>query len=380
MRHRLSFLAVLWLVPAALSAQTPSAARAWDFSALLFGNFQWRTDSAAKFGTGGKPANRFDVGRAYLTFRAPAGDRASVRITTDIFQNTAAGYYGGWAVRLKYGILQYDVTRSLAGIEGFGAVARIGMLHTVVIEHVETFWPRWLGNSAVETHGFFSSADVGAATLLILPRRHGEVYLTITNGPGYTAAESDRFKDVAARFSFTPFAGDSGLLRTFTISPWVYNGNTASAFVQGGPGQVGRVTDGVRRDRRGLFVGLRERRLTVGAEFAQRLEEIESGANTALVPRVVRERTGNLTSVFTVLRPVELFGSGTRSRLGLVGRLDRFKVDTEADPATELVILGATWDLNDRTAIAVDYQGTTPKHTPAAPPTRTWFLHWTASF
>ena len=372
-------VATALLLPCTLAAQA-APKPTWDFSALLFGNFQMRTDSAAKLATGGKPANRFDVGRAYLTFRAPAGDRASVRITTDIFQNSTAGYYSGWAVRLKYGILQYDLTKRLAGIDGLAAVARIGMLQTVVIEHVETFWPRWLGNSPVETHGFFASADVGAATLLTFPGRRGEAYFTVMNGPGYTAPEADRFKDVAARFSFTPFGSDSGMLRNFTITPWYYRGRTASAFVLGGAGQVGPVSDGVQRDRRGVFVGLRERKLTIGAEFAQRIEGIEGGANTVASPRTVSGRTSNLTSVFTVIRPAELFGSSQRSRLGLVGRLDQFKLDTDADPSTQFLIAGATWELNDRTAIALDYQGFTPKSNPSAAPVRTWFLHWTASF
>jgi hypothetical protein len=368
------------LLPCTLAAQTPASRPAWDFSALLFGNYQMRTDSAARLATGGNNPNRFDVGRAYLTFRAPAGERASVRITTDIFQNTAAGYYGGWAVRLKYGILQYDLTKKLAGVDGLTAAARIGMLHTVVIEHIETFWPRWLGNTAVEASGFFSSADVGAAMPITFPNRRGEAYVVVTNGPGYTSAETDRFKDVAARVSLTPFANDSGWLRSFTITPWYYRGATASAFVLGGGAQAGPVSDGVQRDRRGLFLGLRERKLTLGGEFSQRLEEIESGANTVASPRQVRERTSNLASVFTVLRPMELFGSTPRSRLGLVGRLDRFELDTDAAPSNRFVVLGATWDLNDRTAVALDYQGSTPRDNPTAAPTRTWFLHWTASF
>lgn len=372
--------AALVVVPSMLDAQAQPTRPAWDFSALVFGNFQVRTDSVAKIATGGKPANRFDVGRAYLTFRAPAGDRASVRITTDIFQNTATGYHNGWTVRLKYGILQYDLTRNFAGVDGLAAVARIGMLHTVVIEHVETFWPRWIFNSPVETHGFFSSADVGAATLFTLPSRKGEAYVTITNGPGYTSAETDRFKDVAARFSFTPFGADSGLLRTFTISPWYYKGATASAFVTGGGAQVGPVSDGMQRDRRGLFLGLRDRKLTLGGEFAQRIEELEAGANTVASPRTVRQRTSNLTSVFAVVRPAELMGSTARSRLGLIARLDRFELDTDAAPSTRFLVLGAIWDLNDRTSLALDYQGMTPKDNPTAAKTRTWFLHWTASF
>lgn len=370
----------LMVLPSLLGAQsTPQ--RQYDFSALLFGNFQMRTDSVARLAAAGQPSNRFDLARAYLTFRAPAGDRASVRITTDVFQNTGGGgYYAGWVVRLKYGIFQYDFTRNLAGIDGLTAVGRIGMLHTVVIEHVETFWPRWLGNAPVETHQFFSSADVGAATLLTMPNRKGEAYFTVTNGNGYTFAETDRFKDVAGRFSFTPFGSDSGFLRTLTITPWYYRGAVASSFVLGGGAQVGPVSEGLRRDRRGLFVGVRDRRLTLGAEFAQRLEEVEGGANTVAQPRTVRDRTSNLTSAFGIVRPLELFGGRARSPLSLIGRVDDFKVDTDADPSTRFVVAGAIWDVNDRASIALDYQGATPRNNPAAPRTRTWFLHWTASF
>src|SRR5688572_4641594 len=86
---------VLNLVPAALLSQaTPPAL---DFSGVLFGNYQWRTDAAAKATTAGQPANRFDLGRAYLNFRLQAGERGAVRVTTDIYQQTgaAAAYYQG---------------------------------------------------------------------------------------------------------------------------------------------------------------------------------------------------------------------------------------------------------------------------------------------
>ena len=366
------------LIPALLDAQSPEHL-APEWSALLFGNFQLRTDSAARAPTGGKPFSRFDMGRAYLTFRAPAGDRASIRITTDIFQNSSDGFYDGWAIRLKYGILQYDLTRNLAGVEGLAAVARIGMLHTVAIEHVETFWPRWLGNTALELNGFFSSSDVGAASLLTLPGRRGEVYATVTNGAGYSNPESDRFKDVAARFSWRPFAGDSGFFSTFTISPWYYKGWNASEFAAGGAGQIGPVTEGLQKDRRGVFAGVRDRRLTIGAEYSQRVEEVETGDNTLVAPRTVTGRTGTLTSAFAIARPVEFFTSRD-SRLALVARADRFALDDDADARNQFVVAGATWDLNSRVTVALDYQALTAHDGSPAIPTQSWYLHWTASF
>ncbi|HEX7942813.1 MAG TPA: hypothetical protein VF488_13465, partial [Gemmatimonadaceae bacterium] len=147
------------------AVKTPSL----DFSGWVFGNFQVQTDDAAKAANGGKRPNKFDIERAYLTFKMPAGDRASVRVTTDIKPGAASSGYQGWFVRLKYGYLQYDYVRGAQGANGWNALARIGMLHTVLIDHQETFWPRYLGKVATERFGFFSSADLGAATQISLP-------------------------------------------------------------------------------------------------------------------------------------------------------------------------------------------------------------------
>jgi len=374
-----------WLCFAIVAAPVASHAQSgqpqtlpFEFSSVVVGNYQMRTDSAAKFSAGGKPTSRFELARAYLTFRFPAGDRASVRVTTDIFQQTnpaASAYYGGWAVRLKYGYLQYDATKNLAGVQGLGAIARIGMLQTVAIEHIEGFWPRWMGNSAVEQHGHFSSADLGASSLLTLPKKRGEVYFTVTNGPGYATAENDRFKDFAARFTLTPFANDSSILRTLAISPWYSKGWLASAYTQAAT----PVSDGLQKDRRGIFVGLKDRKLTAGAEFDQRVEELEATA-PPVARGAINQRTSALVSAFVILRPTELFDAKKRSRFGVIGRVDRFTIDTDQDPFVEFIVAGATWDLTPRVMLALDYQGLTPKKNPTGVPVKTWFLHWVATF
>ena len=385
----LTLLATLCVAPMSLHSQaTQAPAPAIDFSGVLFGNFQYRTDSAAKFSTGGKPTSRFDIGRAYLNFRMPAGDRGSIRITTDVYQQTgaAAAYYAGWAIRLKYGFFQYNFTNKLAGVDGLAAAARLGMLQTVIIEHVETFWPRWMGNSPVETHGFFSSADVGISSLVTLPKRRGEVYATVVNGNGYTAAETDRFKDVAARFSYTPFGSDSGFLRTLTISPWYSKGSIASVFATGGGAQVGPVPDGVQKDRRGIFLGIRDRRLTGGAEYAQRLDEVETGANTVAVPRVVTAMTRNLMSGFAFVRPLEIADPKKRSRLSVWGRFDKFDDANVANAVNKLTWFGVLWDLNARATFSLDYQDLKAENPPTTPPfnptipTKTLFAHWVVTF
>jgi hypothetical protein len=382
MRFRAAVLALAAVSYAApLVAQQPPVAPALDFSGVMFGNYLYRLDSAAKAGLGGKNPNRFDIARVYLNFRMPAGERGSIRATTDIYQNAVpGGYYNGWSLRFKYAYFQYDATKTLFGVDGLAMVARVGMLHNVVVEHMDSYWPRWMSQNAVETHGFFASADMGAAALVTLPKRRGEMYFTVLNGNGYTAAETDRFKDVAARFSWTPFANDSGFLRTFAITPWISKGRSGGQFQSGGPGQVGPVTEGILRDRRGVFAGVRARRLTAGAEFSQRVEEVEGGANTVATPRTVRSRTSDLTSAFAIVRPLELMDKSRRSRLALMTRMDDFQFDDTPQSSTSLAWFGVMWDLTPRSTVTIDYQVVTGKTATTSVPSRNLFLHWVAFY
>jgi hypothetical protein len=373
--HWIALLAVPTLLQAQAARPAAQPTRpAFEFSSVVFGNFNMRSDSQARAQNGGRNSSRFDMGRAYLTFRFPLGEKTSARITTDIFQQAGSGY----AVRLKYGYLQYDATRNLFGVDNLAALARIGMLHTVVIEHIETFWPRYLTNTAVELSGFFASADIGAAALVTMPRRLGEAYLTVSNGTGYTVAENDRFKDIGLRVSFTPFGSDSGFFRTLAITPWFYKGWNASAFA----GPPNSIPDGLQKDRWGLFLGNRDRKLTFGAELAQRMEELEAGVPPV---RVVTDRTSQLISGFAILRPVEWFNASKRSPFSIVARHDQFKLDesapaSAANPATRFTVLGASWDLTPSVTLTFDYQSLGRQSGSTVVPTDTWFLHWVAYF
>lgn len=347
----------------ALKVVTP----AFDFSGVLYANFRYASDSASKAANGGNAANKFDIERVYLNFRMPAGEDGSIRVTTDVYNNTNVatnGYYPGWTVRLKYAYFQYNFLHDIGGHKGFNATARVGMLHTALIDHEEGFWPRWTSQTTVERNGFFSSSDVGVAGLVILPNHMGEIYGTIANGPGYGASETDRFKDVSARVSLTPFGAGKGWLRTFTISPWAYLGATASKFQNGGAGQLGPVSDALDRNRLGVFVGIKDRRVTAGAEYATREETIETGANTPASPRGTYNNTGTLTSGFVAVRPSELVGGSQKSRVQLFARYDRFKpysdirsAGTQTTSATNnLLIAGLIYDLNQKASLSVDVQ------------------------
>ena len=357
--------------PPAATAPTPV-----DFSGVIYANYQYRGEAGPN-----KSANKFDVERAYLTFRMPAGDRASIRITADVFQQTNPAndaFYRGWVIRAKYAYLQYDFVKSA----NLGVLARAGLLHNVVIDHIESFWPRWLSQSPVERAGFFSSSDAGVAALITLPNKWGELYTNVVNGPGYTSRETDRFKDFGVRLSITPLgSGTNKILQTFALTGWTYQGAIASRFAAGGAGQIGPVGSSLRRTRSGAFVGIRDPRLSAGLGYDVRKDGGETGANTLLAPRAEFDTTGRLVYAFGLVKPFQLRSGTGGLPLGLVGRWDRFKPNTDNPGYLNTVIAGLTWDLNRRTAVALDYQEQTPKSgLPGTTPVKTYFLHLVANF
>jgi hypothetical protein len=385
----LGIIAVL-VAPLALAAQqpadttrpappppvaTPTVSIPVDFSGVIYANFQYRGDRGPSYAQ-----NKFDVERAYLTFRMPAGDRASIRITADVFQqqNTPNdAFYRGWVVRAKYAYLQYDYLKSAS----WTGVARGGLIHNVVIDHLEQFWPRWISQTAVERAGFFSSSDAGVGTLVTLPNKFGEFYATVVNGPGYTSRETDRFKDYAARLSITPLSGSTNkVIKTFAVTGWGYKGAIASSFVAGGAGQVGAVGSSLPRTRAGVFVGVRDPRLAAGFDWATRKDGSETGLNTVASPRVEVDSTRSLISGFANVKPFQLLNDQSTFPLGLIGRWDRYKPSTDAPGYVNTVIGGLTWDLNKKSALSLDYQEQTPRNGVIGAATKTYFLHLVANF
>jgi hypothetical protein len=354
--------------PVAAQSTTPTAtpvpapASGPSVSGLIFGSYNF-TPPTTPNPLNNQNDNGFIVDRAYLNFRAPVGEHMSVRVTTDVYPTTEANS-NAYTIRAKYAYLQYDGEKSPTGSALMG---RIGILQTVLIEHVEGFWPRYLSQTAVERAGYFSSADVGLAGQYTMPNKLGEIYATLTNGPGYGSRERDRFKDYAARLSLTPFASnkDAGLLQTFTITPWIYKGATASGFVNGGTGQIGSVGEALDRTRYGLFTGIKDPRLVLAAEYGHSHDGKDVGSNTIASPRTAGSVTGRLLSAFTVVRPFA-FSNGTgTSPFAIVARYDQVKPTVQSEnlatPAStdnsyHTLIAGVSYDVNPRVTFAADYQ------------------------
>ncbi|MEO6208819.1 MAG: hypothetical protein ABIQ10_01720 [Gemmatimonadaceae bacterium] len=356
--------------PPAMKPATPGL----DFSAWLFGDFQVQTDSATKAANGGSKPNKFDVGRVYLTFKGPLGDRVSYRVTTDIKQGGGTDSYKGWFVRLKYAYLQYDYLSKTP--TGANAFARIGMLHTMLIDHEENFWPRYLTNTAVEKYGFFSSADLGVASQLTLPNHWGEIYADVVNGTGYDNPENNKYKDFQARVTITPLGSSSSILKTLSISPWYSYGGNASVFANS---STNAITDRLKKDRYGIFVGNKDRRLTFGADYAERKDGVESNTTDVTLDNIVNNR-GQLYDAFVVVRPLEFTQPNTKQSFGALVRYDHWKPNKDVDGYAQFIVAGIFWEPTRKSTFALDYQGQTPKSGLSGNKTQSFFLHWNLVF
>lgn len=400
--RRAVIAAAIALAPRVVAAQQPDTVKkvvtpAFDFSGVIYGNYQYYTDSARRAANGGKDFNKFDIERVYLNFRMPVGDNANIRVTTDIFNNAngTGNYYNGWTVRLKYAMIEYLLGKNALGA-GSNFKVRVGMLQNTVIDYEENFWPRWIGTTIPDRLAYFPSSDAGVGGIVTLPNKMGELYGIVTNGSGYSQSENNRFKDFSLRLALTPLGSTTGLLSTFAIAPWVYVGENGSKFATGGAGQIGPVTDGLTRNRYGVFVGLRDRRLTAGFDYDQRKDESEGGANTVASPRTVSDSTGRDLGLFAIVRPGEWVNSKQKSPWGIVARYDRFTPNTSPSdaayagttPSYDYTVLGLFWEPTARTSFSIDWQNQSPKSFPepfpaalkVTPTTSTVFLHWQASF
>ena len=372
-------------------AQPPAAVPPISVSGLVFGSYNYQVHTTPAQ-LANQNDNGFIIDRAYLNFRALAGDRLSIRVTTDVYQTSETNAQNAYTIRAKYAYLQYDPPKFSNGSSMF---ARLGILQNVVIEHVESFWPRYLSQTAVERAGYFASADVGLAAGAALPNKMGELYATIMNGPGFTSRERDRFKDYAIRLSLTPLANrtDLPLLQNFTLTGWGYKGATASTFVNGGAGQVGPVGASLERSRAGAFVGIKDPRLVLGGELAVRRDGGDAGANTATSARVGTTTTGRVLSGLTQVRPFAFTNGTGKSPFGLVARYDRVSPSTKTTgiavpPSTSnsyhTLIGGAFYDLNQRAQFALDYQESlaTNNGLSTSPPVQSkgYFLHFMVNF
>jgi len=340
---------------------------------VIFANYQYGGPK------GNRAINRFDLDRAYLNFRVNPADRFAIRVTADVFQQrdtTRDAYYRGWTYRAKYAYAQYEYLR---GANGLAANARLGMVNTVIVDTEEQIWPRGIAPVAVDQLGFISSSDVGLSTTATLPNRTGEFYASIVNGSGYQSREVDRFKDYAARFTYTPLARGQSFLKTLSISPWFSQGSRASDFARR-RGSVQAVPDARNKSRTGLLITVRDPRLTAGVHAAWRFEEDETADTTTAVAPTVNDRTGRVISSYVIVRPFAFGAAQPTSPFSIIARYDNYRPDADVAAGSKFTVAGVTYEFNRRLSLTLDHQALYPWGGATGPDTKVLFAHVIANF
>lgn len=352
------------------AAPSPSAAPPVELSGVLYPQFMYGGAKGAP-----RSANRFELERAYFTARAKISDRASIRATIDVFRPTATASY---TMRAKYAYAQYDYWGKNEGMFGATGQVRLGMQQTVIIEHEEQFWPRWIARTGIERTGAFSSADLGASTTLGFAGGMTELFVMVANGNGYTTPESDRFKDYSARISIAPFGQPGSAAGGLVISPWYYKGAR--------PGAI-RPAEARRLDRMGVFAGLRLPAITAGAHLAR----LTATRDTALGGGAVGEVEGSSRFLGThvQVRPFRLLDPAGDASWGLLFRWDaidggRSYVSPGGDFTARdgrFIVAGIVHEVSRKLLWAIDYQQQSPRGDPLpAQDIRTYNLHVVANF
>ncbi|HUO52158.1 MAG TPA: hypothetical protein VMT93_06555 [Gemmatimonadaceae bacterium] len=345
--------------PAAKQDSTPKPEfkPSWNFSAWIFGAYNYQTDSTTKAVNNGNPTSKFTVDRAYLTFRGMVAPDWGFRVTTDVVTLGSGAGYSGLTIRLKYAWMQWDFAHA-ADPNDMSGFARIGQITTVAIDNEERFWPRWIQKTGLEYWAIQpSSADLGAGAQLNLPGKWGNAYFVLDNGTGYSVAnDADRYKDAALRLSLTPMGKSTGLWKTLELNGWYQVGRSQNTFATG----PGAYKAGLENNSYGVFLGNADPRFQFGFDYAERITQSVKASDSSIV-----DNTAKLTDGFVVVRPF-LFNDPKGTPLGVILRYDTYQGNTNVSTKNHLFIATLFYDVAKSSSLGISYQGQT-QASPSSP-------------
>lgn len=305
-------------------------------------------------------ANRFDLTRAYINIESQISETISLRLTPDItrISGTEGNIDGSLAFRVKYAYARFSNV-----LPGVGVKA--GVQETAWIGFEDSIWGyRVLGPAALEFFTGVASADIGVGVEGKHLNGLLEYQATVMNGEGYSRSEqrdreAAKYKEVAGRVTFAPFAPGGG----------PFKGLKLSAFSQYG---ISRSVDDqhVERIRAMAMASLQHSLFTVGVSggptWDGQLDELGQVSN----------RQGFLISNFGwVNLPLQLRA---------IARYDWYDPDVDdSDDARNRLIAGLAYRFNDKVQVIADYQSYGFQDSLEAPENlagKVFFLHLEAKY
>lgn len=303
-------------------------------SGVLFIGYSYDLSYSEK----GESFSKVDIERTYLTFESAIADKAKIKVTTDIYQNSKVlsfktedgskpdntdsvsvkvpSYYDGWSVRLKNAYVDLDLIPL--------TMVRIGMIGTPWIPLVESAWGyRFVKPTLADAEKLFSSADLGAGLIIKLPKSYGEAMLGILNGPGYSKPEEDKYKDIVPRITIVPLPNDE-ILKGLALSGYYYLGERAKGDTS------------LDRTRLGTLLSFSYDFLKVGGEFDMSMDQ---DLNKGEIENV----NGAGFSAFGEVR-LKKFLPSPLDNVGILARIDAWDPNTgKEDDAHTTLIAGLSY-------------------------------------
>jgi hypothetical protein len=148
--------------------------------------------------------SKFSVGRVYLNFKSPVGEKTDFRATTDLSGGAYDGKTDYYLAYIKYA---YFTIKDIYP----DAKLSLGQVGRPWVGNAEKIWEyRWLSKVFPDIEGKISSTGRGLKLDGKIPNGYGSYSLMYFNGAGYYTTESGEEKDIEARVTVTPL-GDSSL-------------------------------------------------------------------------------------------------------------------------------------------------------------------------
>lgn len=228
------FLALAASAPAEATSEPPSTSKPLEDQGIIppvriTGQFfgLWGLDLSQANPDAPNPngANRFDVTRTYINVESRLARKISLRITPDITRvsGTDGNIDGNLDLRLKYAYVTFEDV--LPGV----SIRAVQQANPWTNFSNRVWRYRVLGSDILDNFGGVSSADLGVG---VLGNHFGgklDYNVLLSNGEGYTKPEAGqreraKYKDLASRVTYSPFAGSGSALQGLRLTGYFQYG------------------------------------------------------------------------------------------------------------------------------------------------------------